>query len=70
MRRLAPWCVPVTLVLGLTIGACANQQGWDQRRAEARARDDQRRAAAHAVAAQQREAIRATALPPQLPGAD
>jgi hypothetical protein len=64
MRRLSPWCVPVTLALGLTIGACANQQGWEQRIAEARARDDQRRAAAQAEAAQRREAIRATALPP------
>ena len=64
MRRLSHWCVSATLVLGLALGACVNQQVGEQRMAQARAVDDQRRAAAKAEAAQQREAIRATALPP------
>jgi hypothetical protein len=64
MRRLSHWCVSATLALGLALGACVNQQGREQRMAEARAAGDQRRVAARAEAVQQREAIRATALPP------
>ena len=64
MRRLSHWCVPSTLLLGLALGACVNQQAGEQRMAEARAAGDQRRAAARAEATQRREAIRATALPP------
>jgi hypothetical protein len=64
MRRLSHWCVPATLALGLALGACVNQQEWEQRMAAARAVDEQRRAAAAAEAAQRREAIRATDLPP------
>jgi hypothetical protein len=64
MRRLSHWCVPLTLALGVALGACVNQPGEAQRMAEARAAANQQRAAARAEAAQQREAIQATALPP------
>jgi ABC-type amino acid transport system permease subunit len=57
MRRLSSWSVPMTLPLGVALGACTHPY------AAFEARQAQQREAAQAQALQRREAIRQMALP-------